>query len=189
MGKKVNHIKPLSVWYRQLMPMAHPLNTWNSWAWKLCWLQLESNICTRKLLSMTLASILKQMDMELYCFRNLFFPGWKLGTMNCQQHQKVYWVIFLYTLWSILDLDKLILYCLLFSGSDQHKAALRLLAVSKLINQAVGDALSGLLLVEAILKHMGWSIHKWIELYQDLPSRQLKVRLFLDILFTVIQMV
>ncbi|KDP46957.1 hypothetical protein JCGZ_07974 [Jatropha curcas] len=60
--------------------------------------------------------------------------------------------------------------------SEQHKAALRLLAVSRLINQAVGDALSGLLLVEAILRHMGWSIHKWAELYQDLPSRQIKVR-------------
>ncbi|KAL3626576.1 hypothetical protein CASFOL_030125 [Castilleja foliolosa] len=60
--------------------------------------------------------------------------------------------------------------------SDQHKAALRLLAVSRLINQAVGDALSGLLLVEAILQHTGWSIHKWNELYQDLPSRQLKVK-------------
>ncbi|KAH6774019.1 phosphoglucosamine mutase-like protein [Perilla frutescens var. frutescens] len=61
-------------------------------------------------------------------------------------------------------------------SKDQHKAALRLLAVSRLINQAVGDALSGLFLVEAILKHMGWSIHKWNELYQDLPSRQLKVK-------------
>jgi phosphoacetylglucosamine mutase len=45
------------------------------------------------------------------------------------------------------------------SGLEKQKAALRLLAVSKLINQAVGDALSGLLLVEAILRHMGWSIH------------------------------
>ncbi|KAM3734629.1 hypothetical protein ACB098_10G029700 [Castanea mollissima] len=61
-------------------------------------------------------------------------------------------------------------------GSEQQKAALRLLAVSKLINQAVGDALSGLLLVEAILRHMGWSMHRWTELYQDLPSRQLKVK-------------
>ncbi|KAM7258611.1 hypothetical protein ACFE04_014352 [Oxalis oulophora] len=60
-------------------------------------------------------------------------------------------------------------------GSEQQKSALRLLATSKLINQAVGDALSGVLLVEAILKHMGWSIHKWSELYQDLPSRMLKV--------------
>ncbi|KAL7111275.1 hypothetical protein ACP275_05G078300 [Erythranthe tilingii] len=60
--------------------------------------------------------------------------------------------------------------------SDEHKAASNLLAVSKLINQAVGDALSGLLLVEAILQHMGWSIKKWNELYHDLPSRQLKVK-------------
>ncbi|KAJ9707108.1 hypothetical protein PVL29_002203 [Vitis rotundifolia] len=61
-------------------------------------------------------------------------------------------------------------------GSEQKKAASRILAVSKLINQAVGDALSGLLLVEAILQHMGWSIHIWNALYQDLPSRQLKVK-------------
>ncbi|KAE8683759.1 Phosphoacetylglucosamine mutase [Hibiscus syriacus] len=61
-------------------------------------------------------------------------------------------------------------------GSEQQKAALRLISVSKLINPAVGDALSCLLLVEAILQHKGWSIHKWNELYQDLPSRQLKVK-------------
>ncbi|KAJ8755210.1 hypothetical protein K2173_019008 [Erythroxylum novogranatense] len=61
-------------------------------------------------------------------------------------------------------------------GSEQQKAAFRLLAVSKLINQAVGDALSGLLLVEAILGNMGWSIHRWKELYHDLPSKQLKVK-------------
>ncbi|MED6167723.1 hypothetical protein PIB30_005345 [Stylosanthes scabra] len=61
-------------------------------------------------------------------------------------------------------------------GSDEEKAALRLLAASRLINQAVGDALSGVLLVEVILQHMGWSIHRWNELYHDLPSRQLKVK-------------
>lgn len=67
------------------------------------------------------------------------------------------------------------IFCLFVSGSEVEKAALRLLAVSKLINQAVGDALSGLLLVEVILQHMVWSIHRWSELYHDLPSRQLKV--------------
>ncbi|KAK9094522.1 hypothetical protein Scep_025991 [Stephania cephalantha] len=61
-------------------------------------------------------------------------------------------------------------------GSEQHRAALRLLALSKLINQAVGDALSGLLLVEAIFQHMGWSIQVWMDLYHDLPSKQLKVK-------------
>ncbi|KAG7555658.1 Alpha-D-phosphohexomutase C-terminal [Arabidopsis suecica] len=60
-------------------------------------------------------------------------------------------------------------------GSEEHKAVSRLVAVSNLINQAVGDALSGVLLVEVILQHMGWSIQKWNELYKDLPSRQIKV--------------
>ncbi|CAA6673765.1 unnamed protein product [Spirodela intermedia] len=60
--------------------------------------------------------------------------------------------------------------------SDNQKAALRLWEVSQLINQAVGDALSGFLLVEAILRHKGWSIEDWNSLYQDLPSRQLKVK-------------
>ena len=64
------------------------------------------------------------------------------------------------------------------SGSERHKAALRLLAVSQLMNQAVGDALSGLLLVEAVLGYMGWSIERWSQLYVDLPSRQLKVSHF-----------
>lgn len=63
----------------------------------------------------------------------------------------------------------------IFAGSEQQKAALRLLAVSKLINQAVGDAFSGLLLVEVILRHKRWSIQRWSELYRDLPSKQLKV--------------
>ncbi|KVH89737.1 Alpha-D-phosphohexomutase, alpha/beta/alpha domain I [Cynara cardunculus var. scolymus] len=59
-------------------------------------------------------------------------------------------------------------------GLEKQNAVKRLWAVTKLINQAVGDALSGLLLVEAILQHMGWSVDKWNELYHDLPSRQLK---------------
>ncbi|XP_010420545.1 PREDICTED: phosphoacetylglucosamine mutase-like [Camelina sativa] len=60
-------------------------------------------------------------------------------------------------------------------GSEEQKAVSRLVAVSNLINQAVGDALSGVLLVEVILQHIGWSIQKWNELYKDLPSRQIKV--------------
>ncbi|KAL5198990.1 hypothetical protein ABZP36_002502 [Zizania latifolia] len=62
------------------------------------------------------------------------------------------------------------------SGSSQHQAAMRLLAASQLINQAVGDALSGMLLVEAILQYKGWSFQNWCDLYTDLPSRQLKVK-------------
>lgn len=60
------------------------------------------------------------------------------------------------------------------SGSPQHHAALRLLAASQLINQAVGDALSGMLLVEAVLQHKRWSFQNWCDIYTDLPSKQLK---------------
>ena len=42
--------------------------------------------------------------------------------------------------------------------------------------QAVGDALSGVLLVEAALRILGWSLPDWAATYADLPSRQLKVR-------------
>jgi phosphoacetylglucosamine mutase len=52
----------------------------------------------------------------------------------------------------------------------------RLRVLPALINQAVGDALSDLLFVDAILQLQGWSIAHWATaLYQDLPSRQLKV--------------
>lgn len=41
--------------------------------------------------------------------------------------------------------------------------------------QAVGDALSGVLMVEAGLRRQQWGLGQWAELYQDLPSRQTKV--------------
>uniref|UniRef100_A0A453R800 Uncharacterized protein n=1 Tax=Aegilops tauschii subsp. strangulata TaxID=200361 RepID=A0A453R800_AEGTS len=62
------------------------------------------------------------------------------------------------------------------AGSPQKQAALRLLATSQLINQAVGDAISGMLLVEAVLQHKRWSFQNWCDLYTDLPSKQLKVK-------------
>jgi phosphoacetylglucosamine mutase len=71
-----------------------------------------------------------------------------------------------------------VLILLLFLYSAQYQAAMRLLTASQLINQAVGDALSGLLLVEAILQYKRWSFQNWSEIYSDLPSRQLNVRIF-----------
>ena len=50
-----------------------------------------------------------------------------------------------------------------------------ILAVSRLMNQAVGDAISGLLLVEAVLR-CGTSLEQWEALYADLPSRQTKLK-------------
>jgi phosphoacetylglucosamine mutase len=41
----------------------------------------------------------------------------------------------------------------------------------------VGDALSDMLMVEAILVYRQWSIKEWLaNTYSDLPNRQLKVR-------------
>ncbi|KAL3138406.1 hypothetical protein ABBQ32_006202 [Trebouxia sp. C0010 RCD-2024] len=57
----------------------------------------------------------------------------------------------------------------------ESKAAVELLALSQLINQAVGDALSGVLMVEAGLRRQQWGLGQWAGLYQDLPSRQTKV--------------
>lgn len=64
------------------------------------------------------------------------------------------------------------------STSDEKKkhAALQLNAAYQLLNQATGDALSDLLFVEAILIVRDWSISDWGKIYDDLPSRQTKVK-------------
>ncbi|EDQ87855.1 uncharacterized protein MONBRDRAFT_33106 [Monosiga brevicollis MX1] len=46
----------------------------------------------------------------------------------------------------------------------------------QLINQTVGDAISDLLMVEAILALKGMSTEQWAAMYNDLPNRQLKVK-------------
>jgi phosphoacetylglucosamine mutase len=53
-------------------------------------------------------------------------------------------------------------------------SVMQLLAVSRLMNQSVGDAISGLLLCDAVLRS-GTSLADWQALYTDLPSRQLKL--------------
>jgi phosphoacetylglucosamine mutase len=64
---------------------------------------------------------------------------------------------------------------LLEISKKSGKAVDRLLAFSRLINQAVGDAISDLLLVEACLAHKKWDLEKWNSIYSDLPSYQSKV--------------
>lgn len=54
-------------------------------------------------------------------------------------------------------------------------ARARLLAASRLINQAIGDALSDALFVEAVLALKGWTVQQWDGIYADLPSRQKKL--------------
>ncbi|KAF2657998.1 Phosphoacetylglucosamine mutase [Lophiostoma macrostomum CBS 122681] len=45
----------------------------------------------------------------------------------------------------------------------------------ELINQAVGDALSDLLLVEVVLAHKSWGPQEWLSTYTDLPNKLSKV--------------
>lgn len=49
------------------------------------------------------------------------------------------------------------------SASGSEKEALdKLLNLPHLINQAIGDALSDILLVEAVLRQKGWSLKEWV---------------------------
>jgi len=54
-------------------------------------------------------------------------------------------------------------------------AAKKLMLFREVINEAVGDAISGLLAVEACLKLLDWSCEDWLARYDDLPNRQIKV--------------
>ncbi|KAF8343168.1 phosphoacetylglucosamine mutase [Cantharellus anzutake] len=60
--------------------------------------------------------------------------------------------------------------------SPTQAAALRYLkALANMINQAVGDALSDMLMVEAILAHMKFGPVEWDSLYLELPNRLVKI--------------
>ncbi|XP_076862460.1 phosphoacetylglucosamine mutase [Brachyhypopomus gauderio] len=63
------------------------------------------------------------------------------------------------------------------NANDEKKRVAKLLASTiDLINQAAGDSLSDMLLIEALLAIRGMSIQEWDALYTDLPNRQLKVK-------------
>ncbi len=61
--------------------------------------------------------------------------------------------------------------------SNRANIALRRLRVlPALVNQSVGDAMSDMLLVDAILFLRGWDLSTWAQLYNDMPSKQAKVK-------------
>ncbi|CAI2177642.1 16360_t:CDS:2, partial [Funneliformis geosporum] len=59
--------------------------------------------------------------------------------------------------------------------AEQENAIEKLRALTELINQTVGDALSDLLLVDAILTNRQWTLKQWDQAYTDLPNRLVKV--------------
>ena len=60
---------------------------------------------------------------------------------------------------------------------NESKPAEELLSINMVINEAVGDAISDILLVETALKKQGMNLCEWASLYEDLPSRQLKAEI------------
>ncbi|KAK5132187.1 hypothetical protein LTR08_009310 [Meristemomyces frigidus] len=57
----------------------------------------------------------------------------------------------------------------------QLEALDTLKALTNLINQTVGDALSDLLLVEVVLAHKEWTVEDWLGTYTDMPNKLAKV--------------
>uniref|UniRef100_A0A8C4EMD9 Phosphoacetylglucosamine mutase n=1 Tax=Dicentrarchus labrax TaxID=13489 RepID=A0A8C4EMD9_DICLA len=62
------------------------------------------------------------------------------------------------------------------ADDERKRAALLLQNTVNVINQTVGDAISDMLLIEAILAIKGMTIQQWDAIYSDLPNRQLKVK-------------
>uniref|UniRef100_A0A7N8YMQ5 Phosphoacetylglucosamine mutase n=1 Tax=Mastacembelus armatus TaxID=205130 RepID=A0A7N8YMQ5_9TELE len=62
------------------------------------------------------------------------------------------------------------------TDDSRKRAALLLQNTINVINQTVGDALSDMLLIEAILAIKDLTIQQWDAIYTDLPNRQLKVK-------------
>ena len=54
--------------------------------------------------------------------------------------------------------------------SSSEEASIKLLDFLKLTNEAVGDALTNFLMVETVLRSMGWSILDVDNLYHDYPN-------------------
>ncbi|CDQ83360.1 unnamed protein product [Oncorhynchus mykiss] len=61
------------------------------------------------------------------------------------------------------------------TNDERENAALLLQNTVNLLNQTVGDAISDMLLIEAVLTIRGMTVQQWDAIYTDLPNRQLKV--------------
>ncbi|XP_049612627.1 phosphoacetylglucosamine mutase isoform X1 [Syngnathus scovelli] len=62
------------------------------------------------------------------------------------------------------------------TNDTRKRAAILLQHTINVTNQTVGDAISDMLLIEAILALKGMTVQQWDAIYTDLPNRQLKVK-------------
>lgn len=58
---------------------------------------------------------------------------------------------------------------------EERVAANQIRAFINIINETVGDAIADMLATEVILSVLHLNLDKWLNLYHDLPQRQLKV--------------
>jgi phosphoacetylglucosamine mutase len=58
---------------------------------------------------------------------------------------------------------------------EERLAANQIRAFINIINETVGDAIADLLATEVILSLLHLNLEGWLNLYHDLPQRQLKV--------------
>lgn len=59
---------------------------------------------------------------------------------------------------------------------DAHELSIKLRAMLRLLNNYTGDAISDMLLVEAVLAHYDWTLTQWNELYEDWPNCLTKIQ-------------
>jgi phosphoacetylglucosamine mutase len=73
---------------------------------------------------------------------------------------------------------KAISHYVIFNRLSQNirESAEDLLNLIDLTNQTTGDAISDMLIVQAILSHKKWTCEEWGQMYVDLPNRQDKVK-------------
>ncbi|XP_076128700.1 phosphoacetylglucosamine mutase [Alosa pseudoharengus] len=62
------------------------------------------------------------------------------------------------------------------AAEERRSAAAQLESTINLINQTVGDAISDMLLIEAMLAVKELTVQQWDAIYTELPNRQLKVK-------------
>ena len=71
-------------------------------------------------------------------------------------------------------------------NDDQKEALTAFKDLINLINETVGDAISDLLMVEAMLSRKRWTFQDWNACYTDLPSRQSKVKIVDRLIFKTV---
>ncbi|XP_051909391.1 phosphoacetylglucosamine mutase isoform X2 [Hippocampus zosterae] len=62
------------------------------------------------------------------------------------------------------------------TDDTRKRAAILLRHIINVTNQTIGDAISDMLLIEAILALKGMTVQQWDAIYTDVPNRQLKVK-------------